>query len=104
MRTRENVDSGSFARNGQFHSEHRRERILTVLENQTLPLSLSELADAVADRADPSDPQTTRGDIDADCVRIRLHHVDLPRLHDQGVLEYDATRNVVSDYFGSENN
>lgn len=102
MRTRENVDSRRFVRNGQFHSEQRRDRILTVLENQTLPLSISELADAVADRPDPSKPQSTRHDVDADHVQIRLHHVDLPRLHERGVLEYDASQNVVSDCFGGE--
>ena len=103
MRTRENVESCGFARNGRLQSEHRCERILSVIEDQTLPLSVSELADAVADQADPSEPQTTRRDVDPDRVRIRLHHVDLPRLHEWGVLEYDASRNVVSDCFEGEN-
>lgn len=102
MRTRDNVDSRSLAWNGQLQSEHHCERVLTALENQTLPLSVSELADAIAGQADPSNPQSTRQDVDTDRVRIRLHHVDLPRLHDRGVLEYDASRNVVSDCFESE--
>ena len=102
MRTRENIDTCSFAWNGQLRSKHHCERALDALENETLPLSVAELADAVADLADPSEPQTTRGDVDPDLVRIRLHHVDLPRLDDQGVLEYDASRNVVSDCFESE--
>lgn len=104
MRTRDNVDSRSFTWNGQRQSEHHCERVLDTLENQTLPLSVSELADAIAGQADPSNPESTRQDVDTERVRIRLHHVDLPRLHDRDVLEYDASRNVVSDCFGREEN
>ena len=91
MRTKEGSESSSFAMGGQIQSARRRERILTILADRELPLSVSELADAVVEQTESSARR------DAERVRIRLHHVDLPKLHERGMVEYDASQNVVSD-------
>ena len=99
MRTRDSPDSHRPKQSPQLCPERYRERVLAVVEDHELPLSLSELAAALADQTDPPKPLSTRGDADEDRVRLRLHHVDLPKLHNAGELEYDASRNVVAAQF-----
>lgn len=92
MRTKQNGERGCLGGSGLFRSERRREQILDVVEERELPLSVAELADAVTDDSEPATPKAG----DWDQVRLQLHHVDLPKLQHRGVLEYDASRNVVS--------
>lgn len=97
MRTRAITEPRDDAWSRELRPERHRERVLTVLENRELPVSLTELADAVLDHAGPMSPLATQGN--AETVRVRLHHVDLPKLADRGAIEYDAANNVVSDAF-----
>ena len=97
MRTMENTDCRGPGWSRQLRPQIHREQVLAVVQNQELPLSLSELADAVTERAEPPRPLPTQRGVDADRVRVRLHHVDLPKLRERGAIEYDASRNVVSE-------
>lgn len=92
MIPKEASESSSVAMGGQIQSAHRRQSILTIVADRELPLTLSELADAVVEQAEPpAQPDTER-------VRTRLHHVDFPKLHERGMVEYNPSQNVVSGY------
>ena len=102
MRTRETTDTHRRAWSRQLRPERHRERVLAVLQARELPVSLSELADALLDQAEPPQPLATRSDVDAERLRVRLHHVDLPKLANSGKIEYDASNHVVTDPFQGE--
>lgn len=94
-RTARGIDAnGSTA--GEQTPAHRREHVLAVVESSESPLSLSALVDALVERADPSSSRFTRENLDPERVRVRLHHVDLPKLQAAGALEYDRSNHVVS--------
>jgi hypothetical protein len=65
--------------------EHRR-RVLRCLHSRVGSVSLSTLADRLADGDDEDRSRTA----------LRLHHVHLPKLAEYGLLSYDSTQNVVS--------
>ncbi|WP_232700441.1 DUF7344 domain-containing protein [Halobacterium wangiae] len=92
MKMEENPEPAHLGSNRELRLGRRRELVLTTVENRELPLSLTELAEAVADQS---------ADSDADTLRVRLHHVHLPVLEERGALEYDPSRNVVSDCYVS---
>lgn len=94
MRTRSITEPSGDAWSRELRPERHRERVLTVLDDRELPVSLSDLADAVLEHAGPMSPLATQED--AESVRVRLHHVDLPKLADSGAIEYDQENNVVS--------
>lgn len=58
-----------------------------VLSNADGPLSIDELAEAVA-FLERGEPECTNGEF-LESVRISLHHVHLPRLGEAGVTSYD---------------
>lgn len=63
----------------------RRRIALAVVADSDGPLTLHELASAVAEReADAPDAD------DAEAVAISLHHVHLPRIADAGIVTYDT--------------
>jgi hypothetical protein len=66
----------------------RRRRTLAVLDDLTPPLSLDELAAAVASRTD--EQSGTRR------VAVSLHHHHLPLLDDVGAVDYDPEANRVT--------
>jgi hypothetical protein len=99
MRTRETTDASGSAWRKAIRPERHRERILTIVRNRDLPLSLADLAELVVDQAGPSTPRSTRREEDVERARICLHHVDLPKLRDRGAIEYDPSNQVVSDAF-----
>ena len=86
--------------------DRRRRYALAALADREPPVSLSELAAAVATReasdADrPSDDtagaaRDATTTVAADDVAQALHHVHLPKLADAGVVDYDAAENTVT--------
>lgn len=76
-------------------SREQREQTLEVIRSRPRPLSLSELAEVIADR-EPSEWTSPPENLEDETrVRIRLHHVDLPMLQDEGAIEYDPSRRLV---------
>lgn len=70
----------------------RRRRTLDVLSNATATVELSELAAAVAERAEAHSGERT---VVTNRVAISLHHVHLPRMDELGVLDYDSDSNLI---------
>lgn len=74
--------------------EPRRRAALSVLEAQTTPPVLEDLARAVAARETETDPQAVSS-ADVRRVAVSLHHTHLPKLAAHDVVVYDpATRPV----------
>lgn len=68
----------------------RRARIVrTLADAPERTLDFDRLVDHVARRTDEDGP------LERDRIAIRLHHVDLPKLSDAGVLDYDADDGTV---------
>lgn len=65
-------------------TEVRRSVIAYFEGSPTNTATVEELGETVAARQSPSAAMA------AERVRLRLHHVDLPKLDDAGLLEYDA--------------
>lgn len=62
-----------------------RRAVLAFFETSpTQTASLTDLTAYVAARHSPSDPRSTAQ------IRTHLHHVDLPKLDEAGLVEYDA--------------
>ncbi|WP_443670009.1 DUF7344 domain-containing protein [Halorientalis salina] len=74
--------------------DRRRQAVLTLLDCER-DVSLDELSRRVACRPLESTtcepPQSL-----IDRIRISLHHSHLPKLHDAGIVEYDAGRRTVT--------
>jgi len=73
----------------------RRRHTLDVLADRDLPLTLDEIAEAVAARevdATDSRPGTLKD------VKITLHHVHLPKLAEADVVDYDPTFHRITEY------
>lgn len=68
-------------------ADGRRRDALRELADQELPVELSALAAAVAERRDGAE--------DPAGVSVSLHHVHLPKLAQHGVVEYDPESNRV---------
>ncbi|QSW98840.1 DUF7344 domain-containing protein [Haloterrigena alkaliphila] len=67
----------------------RRRFVLEALESLSGRATVDELVDALLTRGDDA------VDDDAETIRIRLHHVDLPKLADAGLIAYHVDRNRV---------
>ncbi|WP_459809561.1 DUF7344 domain-containing protein [Halopiger thermotolerans] len=70
----------------------RRRRLLAHLESAAGAVTVSALVDALADEA--AAPTLGRGD-GRDSLRVRLVHVDLPRLEATGAVAYDPADETV---------
>lgn len=73
-------------------SSERRRETLRVLRGEPGTLALESLASSVAERVagtEPADPDTIER------TAIGLHHNDLPKLADAGVVDYDPASGLV---------
>lgn len=70
----------------------RRRTVLAVLESRNGSRDRAELAGEVAAREAEGEPSTEA----VEEVAVRLHHVDLPKLDEAGLVEYDADDGTVS--------
>jgi len=64
-------------------SQKHRRYVIDVLASQESPLTLSELVDAVAAKKQEEPVDTA----DNSALSVRLYHVDLPKLHEYGIIE-----------------
>jgi DNA-binding transcriptional ArsR family regulator len=71
----------------------RRQRVVSILSEQAVPVTLQELAEKLATRE--RDAGTKDGNDDYDPL-VRLHHVDLPKLSDAGLIDYDSDRTTIT--------
>lgn len=71
--------------------ERRRHALASVVAGES-PMSLSELAEAVAERVDSSARDSAA---DRERILIELHHTHVPALADVGFVEYDRERREV---------
>lgn len=67
----------------------RRERTLEIIRDSHDPMSVSELARALVEQATGTDRTDCRH------VEVYLHHVDLPKLREQGEIEYYQSLGLV---------
>ncbi|AGB37154.1 DUF7344 domain-containing protein [Natronococcus occultus] len=74
-------------------TENRHRLTLEALAALTVPAGLEELAAAVAEHDDSS--------MTVERVAIELHHAHLPRMTDNGVLDYDPERRLVESVASS---
>jgi len=95
METKDTAESTRLGSKRELCLERRRERILAVVEDGDLPLSVSDLTDLVTDQSWGSDDDPAK-------LRVRLHHVHLPKLDELGVLQYDESQNAVVGCSGLE--
>lgn len=84
--------------------DSRRRELLAVLSDRDAPITLTELATAVARRERESEHDEERGtgheDVPsktAESVAATLHHHHLPKLADDDVVAYDAEAKTVTD-------
>ncbi len=75
-------------------ANQRRRLVVSVLDQDSQPVTLSDLAKRVAARTDET---PTAGGTDAAVERIRtsLHHVHLPKLVEAGIVDYDIEQQLV---------
>jgi hypothetical protein len=71
----------------------RRRILLDVLDGETTPLDLDELASTIAERETCFDERAEKS---TEQVSTSLHHVHLPMLDDFGVLDYHPETNRIS--------
>lgn len=81
--------------NPSLQQSERRERVLTVIRDSTLPISLSDIARVLLEQEMTQVGATGEDGSNTHHVRQQLHHVDLPKLQDAGLIEYDTSRNIV---------
>lgn len=72
----------------------RRRVLVSILAERGRRLSLAELATELAERDRAS--RTPERDEDETSVRRTLHHVDLPRLAEAGLIEYDHDERTIT--------
>lgn len=77
----------------------RRQTVLSVLADHESDVPVEKLARLVAAREADTDVDEVTDD-DVDETRVLLHHVDLPKLGDVGLLEYDRAERVVTPTVG----
>lgn len=70
-------------------SDGARRRIVRILHGSSGAVSVQNLADQLADA-------TSANPSDAESIRIRLHHVHLPKLADHGLVSWDERERTVS--------
>lgn len=73
----------------------RRRHLVSILADRVAPVSLSELAAAVAARESETDPDEVSAET-VDAVAATLHHKHLPRLVDADLVTYDAESRTVT--------
>lgn len=71
--------------------ERRRYALASVVAGES-PMSLSELAEAVAERDDSA---ARDSEVDRNRILIELHHTHVPALADAGFVDYDSERREV---------
>lgn len=71
------------------------EQVLETIRARTGPLTLSELASIIANQQRSELISPRGGAEDEHRLQIRLHHVDLPKLQEQGPIRYDPSRRLV---------
>lgn len=71
----------------------RRQELVSIIAAHRLPFTLDELQTALHARDDLSEAGEHSGRAP---VRARLHHVDLPRLDEVGLIEYDVREKAVT--------
>lgn len=71
-------------------ADRRRRQIVAVLDETDQSMPLSSLAGKVADQLDETDETSIER------VQTSLYHVDLPKLADAGLVDYDADRQLAS--------
>lgn len=70
----------------------RRRRVASIVAERRRPIRLEELAGELSTRErSPS----TAGENGDDTIHVSLHHVDLPRLDDVGLIDYDRSDRTV---------
>lgn len=72
----------------------RRRELVSILAEYDRRLSLAELATELAEHR--RDSRTRERDEDETSVRCTLHHVDLPRLAEAGLIEYDHDERTIT--------
>lgn len=73
-------------------SDERRRTALAVLETEGTPIDLTELARAVATRADDIDASESE---QVEQLATALHHTHLPKMDKLGIVDYDpSTRHI----------
>lgn len=83
--------------NDGLRPDDRTVAVLTRLRERGGPVELSELAAELVDQGRESDDRRDDGEAtESERIRIRLHHADLPRLSDAGVIDYDPEGRLVS--------
>lgn len=65
-----------------------------ILSRRRQPVTLDELAAEL--RAEWQSASTSVGDEDDHSLRVKLHHVDLPRLAEEGLIDYDDTERTIA--------
>lgn len=78
---------------GALRARPRRRDIVSVIASRDHPLTLAELTSELKERIDSS--ETPRWDR-TDSLTGALHHVDLPKLADIGLIEYDADEKTIA--------
>lgn len=73
----------------------RRRRTLRALSEQEPPIATETLAETVASEDPESGGEQVPKEA-VDRVAVRLHHLCLPRLAEEGLLMYDSKRNLVT--------
>ncbi|MGQ3413985.1 DUF7344 domain-containing protein [Natrinema sp. LN54] len=81
------ADDGTTPTRIQWESMQRRHRLVAHLESRADRATVDRLVDALA--SDDEEP------LDRTPLRVRLVHVDLPRLEDAGTIAHDADRGTV---------
>ncbi|WP_435177435.1 DUF7344 domain-containing protein [Halorussus sp. AFM4] len=76
-------------------ADARNREVLSVLNDADEPLHIDELASRLVKR-DSCVLSTSAYEDEYDRVRIALHHNHLPKLAEEGLVEYDAGENVVA--------
>lgn len=71
-------------------ASERRRVLLSVLADESTPISLDELATAVA-AEEPDSPDAA----DHTATRVTLHHTHLPQMSHLDIIDYDPTRRQV---------
>jgi len=70
----------------------RRQRVVSVIADRDRPLSLDELAEEMADRGSITQSE---GEASLDPAAT-LHHIDLPKLAEEEIIEYDSGEKTIT--------
>lgn len=82
------------------HPARHRELILDVVRTYGRPLSLSTLEAAIIAGSSRPNDAIGNGGLEDENLKLRLHHVHLPKLNQSGAIDYDVSRRVVRPELG----